>query len=126
MTYREVVNIVEDEILPQDIVLSRGPMLSPWITLALAVILLALIVYLLYSNLLMPAEPILERERSLRVLPETRTWSVRPNSGGEPRLSHRDTRSAPMLQSRTLNALLGGAGPASTFDYDAPPRAVSP
>lgn len=120
MTYREVINIEEEETLPQDIVLSQGPLLSPWITLGLAAILIAFVVYLLYSNWLRPAAPTFAGERSLLVLPEA------PGRGQQDAVGplSRGNRDTPMLQSRTLNALLGGAGPASTFDYDnhAPPR----
>jgi hypothetical protein len=96
----------------QNIALKQPTMLGPWLVMSLGTVLVCFLIYLVYSNLLVPVQPKSLSERWLHLttdtitgVPESDPWSLlqfRPLGTAITAVPH----------SRAANALLGGQGPA--------------
>jgi hypothetical protein len=103
-----------DDMRYQNIALKQPTMLGPWLVMSLGTVLVCFLVYLVYSNLLVPVQPKLLSEHSLHITTDTSILTGAPDSDPLSMLQfrHLGTAITAVPHSRAANALLGGQGPA--------------
>jgi hypothetical protein len=103
-----------DDMRDQNIALKQATMLGPWLVMSLGTVLVCFLIYLVYSNLLVPIQPKLLSERSSRSTTDTTVLTGAPDSDPLSTLQsrHLGTAITAIPHSRAANALLGGQGPA--------------
>jgi hypothetical protein len=112
--YRERYEVEYFEERYRNIVLRQQSVFGPWFVMALGVVLALFVIYLIYSNILLPPSTLSSLERSLRVI--ALPAGVPPSA-----LHHVEEETVQQVgpavtavpHSRAANALLGGHGPAA-------------
>jgi hypothetical protein len=114
VTYRETFDADLEDPRRQDVVLQQRSVIGPWVALGLGIVLVGFLAYLIYSNVIVSVPPSASLERSLRVVteptPTTIALRARRPSPHQPEPGSAAITVVP--QSRAINALLGGQGPA--------------
>jgi hypothetical protein len=105
--YRERYEVEYFEERYRNIVLRQQSVFGPWFVIALGVILVLFVIYLIYSNILLPPSTLSSLERSLRVI----AIPTGASSSAPPPFEEGTIQAVP--HSRAANALLGGYGPAA-------------
>jgi hypothetical protein len=112
--YRERYEVEYFEERYRNIVLRQQSVFGPWFVMGLGAMLALFVIYLIYSNILLPPSTLSSPERSLRVIAiPTGTSSSTLHPFEEETLQQAGPAITVVPHSRAVNALLGGHGPAA-------------
>jgi hypothetical protein len=112
--YRERYEVEYFEERYRNIVLRQQSAFGPWFVIGLGAMLVLFVIYLIYSNILLPPSTLSSPERSLRVIAvPTGTPPSALHSFEEETFQQVGPAVTVVPHSRAANALLGGHGPAA-------------
>jgi hypothetical protein len=112
--YRERYEVEYFEERYRNIVLRQRSVFGPWFVMGLGAMLALFVIYLVYSNILLPPSTLSSLERSLRVIAiPTGASSAALHSFEEETFQQVGPAVTVVPHSRATNALLGGHGPAA-------------
>jgi hypothetical protein len=112
--YRERYEVEYFEERYRNIVLRQQSVFGPWFVMGLGAMLALFVIYLVYSNILLPPSTLSSLERSLRVIAlPTGVSSSALHPFEEETFQQAGPAVTVVPHSRATNALLGGHGPAA-------------